>query len=130
MNSMQYKGYSARIEFSAEDGCLVGHVLGIRNIISFHADSVDAIETEFHGMIDFYLDCCRKNGEKPEKPYSGDLMLRLTPERHRKIAYAAEFAGKSINEVIATAIDTVYSHDDEDTGAVMTKRRRRVKAKA
>ncbi len=128
MNIMQYKGYSARIEFSVEDGCLVGHVVGIRNIISFHADSVEAIEKEFHGMIDFYLDCCRKNGEKPEKPYSGDLTLRLTPERHRKIASAAEASGRSINEVIVTAIDTVYPRDDESEGSVMTKRRRRSKA--
>ena len=40
MNTMLYKGYAARIEYSEEDKCLVGHLAGIRDIIGFHADNV------------------------------------------------------------------------------------------
>ena len=28
-NSLTYQGYAARVEFSAEDECLVGHIAGI-----------------------------------------------------------------------------------------------------
>jgi predicted HicB family RNase H-like nuclease len=37
---MRYRGYAARIEYSDEDECLVGHIAGIRDIVSFHGDSV------------------------------------------------------------------------------------------
>ena len=37
---MEYKGYSAMIEYSDEDECFVGRVAGIRDIITFHGESV------------------------------------------------------------------------------------------
>jgi len=37
MNSMTYKGYTARVEFDERDDIFVGRVLGVRDIISFHA---------------------------------------------------------------------------------------------
>ena len=42
MKAMQYKGYAARIEYSDEDGCLVGHIAGIKDIVGFHGGSVSA----------------------------------------------------------------------------------------
>ena len=36
MNAMTYKGYAARVEFDAEDHIFVGHIIGIRDIVSFH----------------------------------------------------------------------------------------------
>ena len=33
MNTMNYKGYPARIEYSEEDGCFVGHIVGINDIV-------------------------------------------------------------------------------------------------
>ena len=33
MKPMRYKGYSARIEYSDEDGCFVGRVAGIRDLL-------------------------------------------------------------------------------------------------
>ncbi len=38
MNIMTYKGYTAKIEYSDEDQCLIGHITGIgsvRNSVSF-----------------------------------------------------------------------------------------------
>ena len=37
-------------------------------------------------------------GKKPQKPYSGNLMLRVDPAVHSKAAMAAELAGKSLNQ--------------------------------
>ena len=36
MNTMTYKGYTARVEYDERDNIFVGRVLGIRTIISFH----------------------------------------------------------------------------------------------
>lgn len=98
MNPMTYKGYSSRIEYSDEDGCFVGRVAGLKDIITFHGSSVDELREAFEQAIDFYLESCRKAGESPDKPYSGKLMLRLAPEIHAAVATAAEVSGKSINQ--------------------------------
>ena len=38
MNSLKYKGYTARIDFDPEDEIFVGRVVGIKDIIGFHAE--------------------------------------------------------------------------------------------
>jgi len=40
MNTLTYKGYTARIDFDDRDNSLVGRLLGIQDIIGFHADNV------------------------------------------------------------------------------------------
>lgn len=105
-NMLRHKGYAARVTFSDADGCLIGKVMGIGDSVTFEAESVEEIRKAFHVALDDYLSYCLKIGKKPDRPYSGKLMLRLTPERHRAVAFAAEAAGQSINDVIATAIDT------------------------
>ena len=43
MSTMNYKGYAARIEYSDEDGCFIGHIAGIKDVIGFHAESVNEL---------------------------------------------------------------------------------------
>ena len=56
MNTMTYRGYTAKIVYSSEDDCLVGHLIGIRDIVGFHGDSVAEIRVAFKESVDFYLD--------------------------------------------------------------------------
>lgn len=95
---MTYKGYAARIEYSDEDECFVGRVVGIRDMITFHGESVDGVRKDFEEAMDFYLETCAERGEEPNKSYSGNLMLRVPPEVHAFVATAAEVSGKSINQ--------------------------------
>jgi len=97
-NVMTYKGYSARIEYDDEDGILFGRIAGIRDGVGFHADTVEGLRTAFHEAVDDYLETCAKVGKEPQKPYSGKVMFRVSPELHRKAALAAELAGKSLNQ--------------------------------
>jgi predicted HicB family RNase H-like nuclease len=71
MNSMTYKGYTARVEFDERDDIFVGRVLGVRDIISFHADSVAELRAEFAAAVEDYLADCAEQGLSPEKPASG-----------------------------------------------------------
>ena len=95
---MVYAGYAASVEFDPEDEIFVGRVLGIRDLVSFHADSVSDLKAAFHEAVDDYLEACRATGKLPDKPYSGNLMLRVDPAVHSKVALAAESAGKSLNQ--------------------------------
>ena len=102
-NPMMHKGYSARIEYSDEDGCFVGRVAGIRDMITFHGDSVQDVRQAFEEAVDFYLASCSERGEAPNKPFTGRFMVRVSPELHSAIAMAAKRNNKSINAWIAEA---------------------------
>ncbi len=60
INSMTYKGYTASMVFDAEDKIVVGRVLEIDDIISFHGESVSEFEANFHAAIDDYLAAARE----------------------------------------------------------------------
>ncbi|MDY0275474.1 MAG: type II toxin-antitoxin system HicB family antitoxin [Desulfomicrobium sp.] len=106
-NSMTYKGYTTVIKFSAEDDCLIGHLIGINDIVGFHGDSVEEIRKAFEEAVDFYIESCAKAGRKPNKPYSGRVTLRLPPELHAKLAVQAKASGSSLNNWMVRALDTV-----------------------
>ena len=107
MNAMTYKGFTARIEYDDRDRIFVGRLLGIRDIVSFHGESVSEIETALHEAVDDYLAACKELGQSPNKPASGKLMLRVPPEVHQAALIAAQAQGKSMNqwasEVLAEA---------------------------
>lgn len=105
MKPMTYKGYAARIGYSDEDELLIGRVVGIRDIITFHGNSVDEIRAAFQEAIDFYLETCAERGEKPNKPYSGKLLVRMPIETHEAVATMADVSGKSINQWIVETLE-------------------------
>ncbi|MEE8057434.1 MAG: type II toxin-antitoxin system HicB family antitoxin [Pseudomonadales bacterium] len=105
MNTMMYKGYAARIEYDADDRIFIGHIATIRDIVGFHGSTVDELELAFHEAVNDYLAACEKLGQKPNKPYSGKLMLRVPPEIHAAVATAAEVGGKSINQWATDVLD-------------------------
>ena len=104
-NAMTYKGYAARIEFDAQDRIFFGRLAGIQDIVTFHGETVDELEAAFKEAVDHYLDTCAELGDKPNKPYSGKLTLRISPTVHAAIATAAEVSGKSLNKWAADVLD-------------------------
>jgi predicted HicB family RNase H-like nuclease len=98
MNTMRYKGYVCRIDLDARDQILVGRLLGIRDIVSFHADSVTELHSAFEEAVDDYIATCDKLGKTPEKPASGKLMLRVAPNVHSAALIAAQASGMSLNK--------------------------------
>ena len=104
MSTMTYKGYAAKIEYSDEDGCFIGHVAGIKDVVGFHAESVKELRVAFEEAVDDYIATCEKLGQRPQKPYSGKLMLRVPPEIHARAAMMAEAHGMSINQWAADVL--------------------------
>lgn len=110
---MTYNGYTASVKVDVEAGILFGQVLDINDVITFKAKTVDEARQEFQNSVDDYLAFCKELGEEPDKPFSGKLPFRTTPEHHRKIFIAAKKAGKSINawmdEILTVAADKVIN---------------------
>ena len=61
-STMTYKGQTARIDVDARDSILVGRLVGITDVVSFHADSV----AELRAAVDDYLEACEKIGKVPQ----------------------------------------------------------------
>ena len=104
MSTINYRGYAARVDFDGRDGIFVGRVLGVKDSITFHGETVGELVADFHAAIDHYLTVCAKRGERPDKPYSGKLMLRVSPEIHAAAALAAEASGASLNQWAAKVL--------------------------
>jgi predicted HicB family RNase H-like nuclease len=98
MNTMNHKGYTARIEFDERDNIFVGRVLGLHAMISFHGETVAQLRAEFETAVEAFLRDCKEQGVRPEKPASGKLMLRVPPQVHGAALVAAQAAGKSLNQ--------------------------------
>ena len=105
MNTLRYKSYTAKIEFDPEDNILFGNIIGIRDTVGFHGESVTELKDAFHEAVDFYLESCRKAGRKPDKPFSGKFMVRLDPVLHAEVATAAAQVEKSLNAWVAQTLD-------------------------
>lgn len=102
---MNYKGYAGKIvDYDEETGLLHGRVLGIRDVVTFEAKTIEEAIGEFKKSLDVYLAFCAELGQEPAKPYSGEFRIRLTPDVHRKVALAAECDGQSMNEWVAGAL--------------------------
>ena len=98
INSMSYKGYAASMIFDPEDKIIVGRILDIDDIISFHGESVAEFEASFHAAIEDYLAASKELGSAPERPASGKVMLRIAPEVHAAALKAAARSGTSLNK--------------------------------
>jgi predicted HicB family RNase H-like nuclease len=113
MDKLIYKGYYGSIEYSREDDCLFGRVLGMpNNLISYEGNTASELYADFKEAIDAYLDYCNEKGIKPRKSYNGVLNIRIPAEIHGKVAMYAESHGTSINAFIRDSIERKldYAH--------------------
>lgn len=97
---MKYKGYEAIVEYDDEDCLFVGQVINTKDVIAFDGLTVDELKQSFHTVIDEYLKDCQAMNKKPDKPFSGQFNLRISPELHRKISLTAKKQNVSLNTFV------------------------------
>ncbi len=98
MSAMTYNGYAALVEYDDKDELFFGKIAGIRDGVGFHAQSVAELKAAFREAVDDYIETCARVGKKPQKPYSGQIMVRVDPQVHANAAMAAELSGKSLTK--------------------------------
>jgi predicted HicB family RNase H-like nuclease len=109
-NTLKYKGYHGSVEYSAEDRCLHGKILGVRSCIIYEGKDVDSIERDFRESVDEYLNYCKQKGIMPEKEYTGSFQVRIPSEVHKELATKAEASGKKMNTVVAEALESYIAN--------------------
>ena len=99
VNTLEYKGYVAKLHFDFGDNIIVGRVVNAKEVISFHADNTIEIKQAFEDAINDYIEACTKYDIEPAKPHSGKFSLRLTSELHRELSAEAAQEGISLNDL-------------------------------
>lgn len=94
MNTIQYKGFTGTIEYSSEDGCLIGQVLNADNaVIVYEGQSVDEITQMFHQAVDEYI---QENQQ---------IEISLPVDIQQKIATLAAKKGQTPNEFVRKTLE-------------------------
>lgn len=106
---MDYKGYVGRVEFDDEAGIFHGDVINTRDVITFQGESVTELKEAFQESIEDYLAFCAARGERPDKPFSGHFVTRISPELHRQVNLAASLSGKSLNAWVSEQLESAVS---------------------
>lgn len=104
-NTMEYKGFIAIIEYSAEDKEFFGKVTNAApDRMIFGGKTVKELEKHMKETVNAYLEWCEEEGTPPYKSRSGRITLRTTQKQHDMLAKATRAAGKrSMNEFIMEA---------------------------
>lgn len=105
-NFMEYRGYYAKIEYSATDDCFVGQVFGVADTLAFDGETVEELGSAFHQCIDEYLALCAELGKDPDKEFKGSFNVRIPPQLHRSASLYAAERDLSLNQVIAQSVET------------------------
>ena len=101
---LKHKGYTGYVEYDDEAKLFHGEVVDTKDVITFQGRSVDEIEKAFRESIEDYLDFCTQRNDKPDRPFSGKFVIRMSPKLHHQIYIKSTKDGKSINKWV---IDTL-----------------------
>jgi predicted HicB family RNase H-like nuclease len=105
MTTMNHEGYVATIELDEEAGLFHGEVINTRDVLTFQGRTLDELKVAFADTIADYIEWCQARGKEPQRPYSGNFTVRISPELHRRVATAAARSGKSVNSFVAETLE-------------------------
>ncbi|KJS20144.1 MAG: HicB [Hoeflea sp. BRH_c9] len=106
---MHYNGYEALVEFDEDADIFHGEVINTRDVITFQGSSAAELKQAFAESVNDYLAFCAERGEEPDKPYSGQFVVRAEPALHKALATAAKRAGVSLNKLVTTTLARAVS---------------------
>jgi len=91
MSSLKHKGYVGSVEYSEEDDCLFGKVLGMsKTLINYEGNTVQELKADFIKGVEQYLDYCKEQGLTPEKSFIDTFNVRIPSEIYGKIVSMAK----------------------------------------
>jgi predicted HicB family RNase H-like nuclease len=104
-NVLVYKGYSGTVEFSAEDDVFFGRIIGIRDVVTFEADTVVKLKKAFKEAVDDYIQTCADQKRDPDKQFKGNFNVRVKPDIHRLAVIKSSALKISLNQLVERALE-------------------------
>lgn len=104
-NVLEYKGYSGTVDFSADDDVFFGKLSGIKDVVTFEADSVIKLKKAFREAVDDYLKTCQELSKEPEKEFKGSFNVRIKPAVHRLAVIKSSRLKISLNKFVEQVLE-------------------------
>lgn len=104
-NALTYKSYTGTVEFHAEDEVFFGQIAGIRDVVTFEADSVVKLKKAFKDAVDDYILTCAQQGKDVDQEYKGSFNVRIKPKIHRLAAARSAALNISLNQLVEKALE-------------------------
>lgn len=108
---IRHKGYVGLLQIDTDAGVLRGEVVNVNDTITFQGKTIEEATTAFRESVDDYLEFCQSLNRAPDKPFSGKLLVRLSPEMHRKVALIAKVKGTSVNRLVVSQLKRLTSNN-------------------
>lgn len=105
INIMNIDGYQAVLSYDPEIEMFRGEFVMLNGGADFYAKDIDNLRREGKISLQTFRALCEKKGVDPVKKFSGKFNVRLNPELHRKAVSAAMAKGKSLNQLVAGALE-------------------------
>ena len=87
---IEYRDYIGVVDFDPEIDLFHGTVINTNDVITFYGASVAELRKEMQKSIEGYIEFCKEQGKIPEKPFTGEFTVQMSPEMHCKLALNAE----------------------------------------
>lgn len=110
MTYMSYKGYLGTIEPDLEEGTLFGKLAFIRDLVTYEACDLKALEEEFQFSVDGYLEDCAELDKKPDVPCKGSFNVRVGHDLHLAASVAASRDNITLNDLTRRALSEYIGH--------------------
>lgn len=105
----KHKGFIPKFYLDSRKNIIRGKVLNVRDTITFHGKTVQEAWNAFRDSVDDYLEFCKKLNVEPEKPFNGQILVRMKPSMHRALSERASEEGTSINALIQRELERTLS---------------------
>ena len=102
---IEYKGYIGAVDFDPEIDLFHGTVINTNDVITFYGSSVSELREEMQKSIEGYLEFCTEQGITPEKPFSGEFTIQMSPEMHCRLALNAERLNLDFNVYLQEVLE-------------------------
>jgi predicted HicB family RNase H-like nuclease len=107
---MQYTGYTALIQYSEEEKCLIGDVIGIKHTIFFRGSTHEEVYDSFKEMIDDYPAACAEQGIRPcDPPSEIEIKVLIPNDIHTRSSYRPEHKSIPIQALMQDALQQVVT---------------------
>ncbi len=104
-NVLEYRGYTGSVEFSGQDKVFFGKLIGIRDTVTFEADTVRKLVRAFEESVDDYLSTCKLKGKEPDKAFKGSFNVRVKPSTHRLAVIKSAALKISLNQFVEQVLE-------------------------
>ena len=105
MNTMEFNGYKAIIQYDPEIEMFRGEFIGLNGGADFYAKDIKGLYVEGEISLKVFLEMCLEDGVEPRKEYSGKFNLRVPPPIHAKLVERAAADGRSLNQWVADTLE-------------------------